>query len=80
MAHTNKVLQSINLAGDGRCVDIFQRPDGSFGFEEFRRDVEDNRGWYPIGYFGDQECDTEPETLKVALLKVGWLKDAINSE
>lgn len=26
-----------NPEGDG-CVDVFWRPDGSFGFEEFRRD------------------------------------------
>jgi len=27
-----------------RCVDVFARPDGTFGFEEFRRDPED-MGW-----------------------------------
>jgi hypothetical protein len=77
MAHKNKVLQSINLEGEGRCVDIFQRPDGSFGFEEFRRDAEDNRGWYPIGFFGDQTFDDEAGALAKALIKVGWLNDAM---
>ena len=28
-----------NPEGDG-CVDVFWRPDGSFGFEEFRKDPE----------------------------------------
>ncbi|HEY2564091.1 MAG TPA: hypothetical protein VGI44_10300, partial [Acidimicrobiales bacterium] len=30
-----------------RCVDIFSRPDGTFGFEEFRRDPEDMGGMDP---------------------------------
>ena len=27
-----------------RCVDIFYRPNGTFGFEEFRRDVYKRQG------------------------------------
>jgi hypothetical protein len=38
-----KVLVSLeNSAGD-RCVDIFARDDGTFGFEEYRKDPEDER-------------------------------------
>ena len=44
MAHDNKVVQSFNLDGGSRCVDVFLRPDGSFGFEEYRREAEDLRG------------------------------------
>jgi hypothetical protein len=33
-----------------RCVDLFSRPDGSHGFEEFRRDVEDRGEWMPVAY------------------------------
>lgn len=35
------VLESIENPQHDRCVDLFTQPDGSFGFEEFRRDVED---------------------------------------
>ena len=49
MAHVNRVLRSINDEDASRCVDIFLRPDGSIGFEEYRRDVEDGRGWFPVG-------------------------------
>jgi len=45
MAHENKVIRSVNLDGETICVDIFQRPDGTYGFDEFRRDPEDGRGW-----------------------------------
>ena len=44
MAHVNRVLRSINDEDAARCVDIFLRPDGTLGFEEYRRDVEDGRG------------------------------------
>lgn len=47
----HRVVRSINLAGDARCVDIFERADGSLGFEEYRRDAEDCRGWFAIGAY-----------------------------
>ena len=59
MAHDNTVLASVNLSGESICVDIFRRPDGSFGFEEFRRDPEDGRGWFAIGFHGDRRFATE---------------------
>jgi hypothetical protein len=31
-----------------RCVDLFLRPDGSYGVEEFRRDVEDGGVRTPV--------------------------------
>ena len=44
------VLRSIENDEHDRCVDLFRRPDGSFGFEEFRRDVEDAGAWTPVAY------------------------------
>jgi hypothetical protein len=35
------VLASVEDSDGSRCVDFFSRPDGTFGFEEFRRDPED---------------------------------------
>ncbi len=77
MAGKNTVLKSINNPGESRCVDIFRRPDGSFGFEEFRRDAEDPGGWYPIGFFGDRAFDSEAAALREARLKIPWLTDAM---
>jgi len=45
------VLASPSTPAVDRCVDIFKRPDGTFGFEEFRRDSEDMGSWTPIAYF-----------------------------
>ncbi|MEM8743922.1 MAG: hypothetical protein AAGF14_04730 [Pseudomonadota bacterium] len=75
MAHENKVLRSIETPDGGRCVDLFVRPDGTFGFEEYRRDSEDARGWYPIGFFQAQVFAREADALNAALKTVPWLKD-----
>lgn len=80
MRTKNLVVQSINAAGDDRCVDIFRRPDGTFGFEEYRRDVEDQRGWFAIGFYGTEAFNTETAALAAALTAVTWLQDAIASE
>jgi hypothetical protein len=49
MPNKRVVIHSFNMDGATRCVDIFRRPDGAFGFEEYRRDPEDGRGWFAIG-------------------------------
>mgnify|MGYP006272052563 FL=1 len=77
MAHENTVVRSINLDGALLCVDIFTRADGSFGFELFRRDPEDARGWYPIGVFGDTRYRSEAEATEAACLKIPWLREKL---
>jgi hypothetical protein len=73
MAHANKVTRSIETPDGGRCVDLFRRPDGSFGFEEYRRDPEDGSGWYPIGFHDGAAFATEAAALTGACQRVGWL-------
>ncbi|HWK95815.1 MAG TPA: hypothetical protein VNR39_10365 [Pseudolabrys sp.] len=73
MAHVNKVLRSINDQGADRCVDIFRRPDGSVGFEEFRRDAEDMLGWFAIGGHSGHVFASEADALAAALASVAWL-------
>ena len=73
MAHQNTVIHSINLDGDSVCVDVFQRPDGSFGYDEFRRDPEDGRGWFSIGHYGADRFDSAEAALDKARRVVGWL-------
>ena len=80
MRAKNLVVKSINAAGEDRCVDLFRRPDGTFGFEEYRRDVEDQRGWFARGFDGDTTFDTEAATLAAALAAVSWLGEALSSE
>jgi len=61
-----------------RCVDIFSRPDGTFGFEEFRRDPEDMGAWTPVAYYSEREFSTEVEALAAARVAVWWLAGVLD--
>jgi hypothetical protein len=69
-----KVVVSHQNAEADRCVDVFSRPEGTFGFEEFRRDPEDMGAWTPISYFSGREYPTEGDALNGALQAVPWLR------
>tara|TARA_R110002095_G_scaffold201901_1_gene183038 strand:+ start:635 stop:862 length:228 start_codon:yes stop_codon:yes gene_type:complete len=75
MADPNKVLRSVNLDGDRVCVDVFQRPDGTFGFDEFRRDPEDTRGWFSIGHHGALVFDSYDAAWAATVRTVPWVAD-----
>ena len=77
MAHDSTVIQSINLPGEAVCVDIFQRTDGSFGYDEFRRDPEDGRGWFSIRHADGLTFDTAQAALDAAIQAVEWLADEV---
>jgi hypothetical protein len=75
VAHRNKVMQSIDAPGGGLCVDVFCRPDGSFGFDEFRRDPEDPRGWFSVGHHGDRVFASAEAARAAADRTIPWLAD-----
>ncbi|NNE21638.1 MAG: hypothetical protein HKN11_03425 [Rhizobiales bacterium] len=77
MTARNRVLKSINFAGEDRCVDVFVRADGTFGFEEYRRDVEDGRGWFAVGFFDGLVFGSEKAALAEAGSRVSWLEEAM---
>jgi len=60
-----------------RCVDLFSRPDGTFGFEEFRRDVEDRGEWTAVSYYSGSIYQSGMSALLAALQSVAWLEDAM---
>jgi hypothetical protein len=55
-------------------VDIFARPDGTFGFEEFRQDPEDMGAWSVIGSFSGATFAMADEALTAAHGTVAWLR------
>ena len=67
------VVRSIESEGKERCVDIFRRDDGTFGFEEWRRDPEDGGRWRKVGFFGNAVFDTAEGATAQAKAHVGWL-------
>jgi hypothetical protein len=74
-----KILASPSTPSVDRCVDIFLRPDGTFGFEEFRRDPEDRGVWTPVAYFSSQEYESEQDALAAARERVPWLGDVLDA-
>lgn len=73
------VIRSIQNSQGDRCVDIFRRPDATYGFEEWRRDPED-AGWRRIGHFGHAIYHGEHEALAKARAAIGWLSEAIDGQ
>jgi len=80
LAHINKVIQSINLDGADIFVDVFMRPDGTYGFDEFRRDPEDTRGWYRVGHFSDRVFADDVTALADAKKTVSWLPGQLEQD
>jgi hypothetical protein len=71
------VFISIENFEHDRCVDLFSRPDGSYGFEEFRRDVEDRGEGTPVRYYSGSVYASQEAALAGAMKSVAWLPDAI---
>ncbi|MBL6953051.1 MAG: hypothetical protein ISR50_10475 [Alphaproteobacteria bacterium] len=73
MTARHLVIESLETPDGGRCVDIFRRDNGTFGFEEYRRDVEDPRGWFPIGHHESAVYQAEAQARAAATRLVAWL-------
>lgn len=72
------VFESIENRQHDRCVDLFSRPDGSFGFEEFRRDPEDAGVWTPMAYHSAVRFGTAPEARDAAAAAVAWFAETLS--
>lgn len=73
------VFASIENDVHDRCVDVFRRPDMTFGFEEFRRDVEDAGAWTPVQFFSGNVYGSSEEAYDAAERLVPWLAEALAS-
>ena len=71
------VFVSVENPDHDRCVDIFLRPDGSYGFEEFRRDIEDSGQWTPVQYYSGVTYRSADQALDTAERIVPWLSDVL---
>jgi hypothetical protein len=67
------VFISIENPEHDKCVDFFSRADRSYGFEEFRRDVEDAGQWTPVQYFSAVTYVSSHDALDAAERCVSWL-------
>ena len=73
MTSSNKVLASLENSYGDYCVDIFARADGSFGFEEYRRDPED-AVWRCLYRYSSQTFNSQEDAVAQAKAQVPWLR------
>ena len=71
----NKVIRSIEAPGGQLCVDLFRRPDGSFGFELYRREPEESIGWFAIGHYAEKRFADLAATTEAAGHAIPWSLD-----
>jgi hypothetical protein len=67
------VFVSVENLEHDKCVDFFSRADGSYGFEEFRRDIEDGGQWTPVQCYSDVTYAPSADALAAAERCVSWL-------
>jgi hypothetical protein len=67
------VVFSIDSPAGDYCVDIFRRDDGTFGVEEFRRDPEDLKGWFPLHRHPGKVFATDAAAMAHAQATVTWM-------
>ena len=69
------VLESPETDDGLRCVDVFRRPDGTFGYEEFRRDPEDMGTWTPVRFTSGLSYLSLQQARAAARSAVAWLAE-----
>lgn len=69
------VYVSVETQEHDRCVDFFARPDGTYGFETFRRDPEDGGAWTPLSYHSAAAFPSAADAVRAAEAAVPWLAD-----
>jgi hypothetical protein len=74
-----KVVKSLEDADGFRCVDILERPDGTFSFKEFRRDPEDAGRWTLLGDYSHHSYATKDDALRAAATNRVWLSASTKS-
>lgn len=71
------VVISINNDSADRCVDFLLGADGFYRYKEFRRDAEDQRGWFLTAFDERTLFATCEIAIESALVRVAWLGEAI---
>jgi hypothetical protein len=71
-----KIVKETFMKPDGtRKVEIFQRENKTFGFEELEFGFEENC-WYPIGEYSLAIIDSFDNAIREAEGRVRWLRNS----
>ena len=71
MTHT--VLASLETEDGSHCVDFFVREDGTFGFEQYRGELDGANRWQSLGKYGRMSFASGAEALEAARQHGPWL-------
>jgi hypothetical protein len=70
------VLASLEDAEGTQCVDIFRREDGTFGFEQFRGELDGSSRWQSLHRYSHLIFASGEQALRSAQGAVPWLDQA----
>ena len=74
MKREGRLVISSPETEDGRfCVDIYRNADGVFGWDEWRREVEDPTGWQATGRLSSRTFETAEGARQAADQSIEWL-------
>jgi hypothetical protein len=57
-----------------RKVEVFQRVDNTFGFDELKSGQEE-QAWFPVGKYSIAVIDSLESAIKEAKGRIAWLSD-----
>jgi hypothetical protein len=75
MKKNYRVTRSFDNPEKNRCVDIVQATNGTFMFQEWRREPEDISGWFLLQDSSPHTFGSEEEAILKAKLAVFWFKE-----
>jgi hypothetical protein len=70
---SDRVLKTIDDPKGGRRVEIYQRANGTFGFQEWTY-AEDEDAWCPSGRYSYAVIDTLERAEQEARGRISWLR------
>jgi len=73
MSSEQPVIESFESSDGVHAVEIFRRPDGTFGFEEYRHDPEDRGVRLVAGEYSALRYDSAAGAQAAAFEAVPWL-------
>jgi hypothetical protein len=68
------IKKTLVNADGTRKVEVFQRDDNTFGFEELKFGQEE-QAWFPVGKYSFAIIDSLESAIKEAKERVAWLSD-----
>ena len=72
------VINSFDNEDRNRCVDIVKDLEGTYRFQEWRRDTEDLSGWYLMRDSDPYTFPTEQDAITAASSSINWFSNYKN--